>query len=138
MDEIPEKCRLRHNIELVLTWYNDGISEEGAIVEIHEMWDEDDTHDWCHTNNNAMIVVLALLYGEKDFGKSICLALQSAFDTDCNGEIVGLIIGIMLGGNNIPSYWYECYEQKLSTTIEGYNEVSINELVEKMFTLFKS
>ncbi len=137
LDEIPEKCRLRHDVDLVLKWYINGVSAIEAINKIHELYDENDGHDWCHTNSNAMIVVMSLLYGEKDFGKSICLAVQAAFDTDCNGATVGSIIGIMLGENNIPSYWYECYDLKLSTSIDGYNRVSITELAEKTLQLIK-
>lgn len=30
-------------------------------------------------------VVAALLYGKSDFGKSIRMAVETDFDTDCNG-----------------------------------------------------
>ena len=30
-------------------------------------------HDWCHVISNAMVVTAALLYGEGDYGKTVCL-----------------------------------------------------------------
>ena len=57
--------------------------------------------------------------------------INAAFDTDCNGATTGSIVGIMIGFNKIPTYWYECYNKRLSTSISGYNEVDIEFLVEK-------
>ncbi len=138
LDEIPKQCRLRHDIELVLDWHKQGIDEIAVIDNIHKTYDEYSPHGWCHTNSNAMIVVFALLYGNKEFGKSICLAVQSAFDTDCNGATVGSIIGIMLGKKAIPPYWYGCYNSRLSTSIWGYNEVSVDMLAEKTLEIINS
>jgi ADP-ribosylglycohydrolase len=108
LDQIPEKSRLYHDINKVLSWYKTGETVENVINYIHQQYNEYNAHEWCHTNSNAMIVVMALLYGKKDFGKSICLSVQAAFDTDCNGATVGSIIGMTLGENAIPPYWYEC------------------------------
>lgn len=135
LDQIPENCRLRCDIERVIGWYKNGVTDLEAIENIHQAYNEYDGYDWCHTNSNAMIVVMALLYGKKDFGKSICLAVQAAFDTDCNGATVGSIIGIMVGKEKIPAYWYECYQQRLETSISGYNEVTIDQLTNKTLEL---
>lgn len=137
LDEIPKNCRLRRDVERVIDWYRSGITDMEAIENIHKAYDEYDAHDWCHTNSNAMIVVMALLYGDRDFGKSICLAVQSAFDTDCNGATVGSVLGIMIGKEKIPAYWYECYRKKLTTSIAGYNEVTVEQLTEKTMELMK-
>lgn len=135
LDEIPKNCRLRRDIETVIEWYKNGATELEAIDNIHKAYDEYDAYDWCHTNSNAMVVVMALLYGKKDFGKSICLSVQAAFDTDCNGATVGSIIGIMVGKEKIPAYWYGCYKQRLETSISGYNEVTIEQLTNKTIEL---
>lgn len=137
LDEIPEKCRLRHDVEKVIGWFQNGTADTEAIENIHAIYDEYDAYDWCHTNSNAMIVTMALLYGKKDFGKSICLAVQAAFDTDCNGATVGSIIGIMIGREKIPPYWYECYNLRLETSVSGYNQVTVEELTKKTMELMK-
>lgn len=138
LDEIPQKSRLRENIEKVLKWHSDGISSEEAINNIHELFKENEMQGWCHTVPNAMIVATALLYGNKDFGKSIGLAVQSAFDTDCNGATTGSIVGMMIGEKNIPEYWIKPFNKRLKTSIDGYNEVFVDDLVQKTFNIIKN
>ncbi len=135
LDQIPEKCRLRKDIELILSFYEQKQTSEEVIENIHSIYDESNSHDWCHTNSNAMIVVMALLYSELNFGKSICLAVQAGFDTDCNGATVGSIIGTILGESKIDKCWYSCYNKNLKTSIDGYNMVTVDELVEKTYNL---
>ncbi len=54
---------------------------------------------------NSAYVVLGLLYGNGDFGKSIEIAARCGQDADCNPSSVGGILGTMLGYNNLPAYW---------------------------------
>ncbi|MGN1345899.1 MAG: ADP-ribosylglycohydrolase family protein, partial [Eubacteriales bacterium] len=72
---------------------------------------------------------------EGDFGRSICLAVQSAFDTDCNGATVGSILGILLGEDGIDPYWYEVFHKSLYTSIEGYNRVDVADLAKRTLEL---
>ncbi len=54
---------------------------------------------------NAAYVVLGLLYGNGDFGKSVEIAARAGQDADCNPSTVGGILGTMLGYDKIPDYW---------------------------------
>ncbi len=135
LDEIPAQSRLRHDVELVLGWYRDGCNRNEIIEKIHETYDENTAHGWCHTNSNAMIVTMALLVGEGDFGKSVCAAVQAAFDTDCNGATVGSIIGIRNGFASMDEVWKSPFGGRLLTTIQDYNNVSVDELVEHTLKL---
>ena len=76
-----------------------------------------------------MIVVAALLYGNGDFAKSICMAVEAAFDTDCNGATVGSILGMANGIGSIPEYWQAPLNNKLHTTIFGVGTVNITDCV---------
>ena len=76
-----------------------------------------------------MIVTMALLEGDHDFGKSICLAVQAAFDTDCNGATVGSIVGLMNRG--IPTEWEKPFVNGLRTNIDGATVVTLDELTER-------
>ena len=74
-----------------------------------------------------MIVVASLLFGDGDYGKSICLAVETGFDTDCNGATVGSIFGMTHGIKSIPEYWTKPINDKLETTVFGVGTVKISE-----------
>ena len=78
-----------------------------------------------------MIVAIALLYGGGDYGKSICLAVQSAFDTDCNGATVGSVVGMMRGFSAIGEEWLEPVHGMLNTDIFGVGKIGVEELVDR-------
>ena len=137
LSQIPENCRLARAVEDVLSWRRKGVSAKEAIKYIHAHWDEHNPHDWCHTISNAMIVTMALLYGEQDFGKSVCLAVQSAFDTDCNGATVGSVLGMRNGFAALPSEWYEPIGDKLATSIFGVGTVKLSDMAKKTLAVAK-
>jgi len=135
LDEIPARSRLRKDIQAVLDWQLEGKTYDEVIALIHKYYDEKTSHGWCHTNSNAMIVVSALLYGNRDLGQTLCMAVQPGFDTDCNGATAGSILGMMLGEKAIPGLWSAPYQRKLATSIIGMNEVTVDELVEATYKL---
>lgn len=138
LDEIPLHSRLRKEIDLVIEWNKIGLSFDKITDNIHQLYDEAQSHCWCHTLPNAMIVVAALLYGNKDFGKTICLAVQAAFDTDCNGATAGSILGTMLGTGGIPACWSAPYNNRLATATFEYTDVTVAELVKKTIQIIKT
>lgn len=138
LSEIPPTSRLYEQVQKVMKWEQEGMSEQEVIDRIHQEYDEHQEHDWCHTNSNAMVVAAALLYGKGDFGKTICLAVQAGFDTDCNGATVGSVVGILNGAAQIPEYWTSYYHEKLLTSLMGYQEVTVEELTEKTLRLMES
>ncbi len=54
---------------------------------------------------NAAYVVMGLLYGDKDFTKSLEIATRCGQDADCNPSSAGGILGAVLGYDKIPAYW---------------------------------
>lgn len=137
LSEIPATCRLASDIREVIEWKNSGLSYEEAEVRIHQRWDERNPHHWCHTNSNAQIVTIGLLWGEEDFGTSICRAVQPCFDTDCNGATVGSIFGMMRGTESIPSRWSDPLHDTLETGVTGYRLVKISEIAREGFEVFQ-
>ena len=127
--EIPHTSRLYEAIVGVLDGYKKGVSEADCFARIHERFNEHSGHDWCHTISNAMIVAAALLYGKGDFGRSICMAVETGFDTDCNGATVGSILGLVKGAKGVPAYWTEPFKDTLHTSIFGIGTVKISDRV---------
>ncbi len=51
----------------------------------------------CHIIPNHALIILALLYGEDDFQKSLSIVNTCGWDTDCNSGNVGCLLGIKNG-----------------------------------------
>jgi len=136
--QIPRKCRLARQIRTVIDWRAEGISSEEALNRIHETWDEKTRHHWCHTISNAAIVAAALLWGEMDYERSICLAVSPGFDTDCNGATVGSIMGMLLGPDGIPESWTHPVQTTLYTGLKAFRKQNIEELARKTAELASS
>ena len=137
LSEIPRTSRLGAEITEVMAWHRQGLSYDEAVVRIHERWDEHNAHDWCHTISNAAICAIALLWGEGDFGKSVCRAVQPCFDTDCNGATVGSIMGMMLGADALPSEWTDRLCNTLKTSLTDCGTVKITDIAGETFKTFK-
>lgn len=131
LSEIPETSRLYEACIKICENYKNGVSLDDTYNFIRASYDEHTDHGWCHMISNAMIVTAALLYGEGDFGKSICIAVGMAFDTDCNGATVGSILGMKNGIDAIDEYWKKPVNGKIHTSIFGVGTVSIEDAVIK-------
>lgn len=61
----------------------------------------------CHMVPNHALIILALLYGEDNFQKSLMIVNTCGWDTDCNSGNVGCIMGIKNGlvGINTGPDW---------------------------------
>ena len=131
LGEIPESCRLSEAVNEVLSWYEDGVPQEEAFARIHEKWDEHTEHGWCHTISNAMIVTASLLWGGGDYGRSVCMAVETGFDTDCNGATVGSVLGMAYGSAAVGAEWRAPLHGRLETKIQGVGTVEIASLIER-------
>ncbi len=130
LSQIPHTSRLYAAITDVLTGFENGRSQEECFADIHARYDEHTGHGWCHTISNAMIVAASLLYGRGDYGKSICMAVETGFDTDCNGATVGSVLGMAYGVDTIDPYWTKPIGDTLHTSIFGVDTVKISDRVQ--------
>lgn len=135
---IPQKSRLYMSITESIKWFEDGMSWSDAIKKVHSLWDENDGHDWCHTISNAVIVVLALLYGKNDYEKTIGFALLCGFDTDCNCATAGSIHGAMFGLDKLPEKFVKPLNDTLHTGITGYGKISISQIAKETMKYMSS
>jgi ADP-ribosylglycohydrolase len=61
----------------------------------------------CHMVPNHALIVMALLYGDDDFGKSLMIVNTAGWDTDCNAGNVGALLGIKNGLEGINTSAYD-------------------------------
>lgn len=135
LGQIPARCRLAEGVNQVLAWHRAGDDAETVLRRIHAAWDEAAPFDWCHVVPNAMVVAAALLYGAMDFTRTIGLAVEAGFDTDCNAATAGSVLGVLLGAQGIPAAWTAPLRDRLCSGVHGYAETAISELARRTVAL---
>ena len=132
--QIPHSSRLYAAITDVQNAFTAGVPQKDCFRDIHSRYDEYTEHGWCHTIPNAMIVAASLLYGRGDYGRSVCMAVETGFDTDCNGATVGSVLGMANGIDSIGAEWTTPINDTLHTTIFGVGTVKISDAVRHTMT----
>ncbi len=74
---------------------------------------------WFMAPRNVGFVVLGWLYGDGDFGRSICAAVNCGDDTDCTGATLGSLLGILGGTKGIPDNWRKPVGDEIRTVAVG-------------------
>ena len=127
---VPQRSRFVRSVMTVVNDFDGGVSENECFAKIHSRWDEHEGHDWCHVLSNIEIVTAALLYGGGDYTKTVCRAVQTGFDTDCNAATAGSVIGMMKGISAVGREWTDPIHGKLDTQIFGVGKVNIDDRIE--------
>lgn len=60
-------------------------------------WGYDKYKGVCHIIPNAGVCILALIYGQGDFNRTVEIATMCGWDTDCNAGNVGTVLGVACG-----------------------------------------
>jgi len=128
LSQIPQNCRLAEAIRAVLSWVPTDSSPEETIGRVLERYGD---YSPVHTINNAAIVAAALLWGERDFSRTVGIAVMAGLDTDCNGATAGSVLGVMIGVGTIPEKWRSPLNDRLGTRVAGEGTARISELARR-------
>lgn len=97
---LPENSSAYRCVNLMLSAYCGG---KGDWKQARQILMRKFAHfDFTNAITNLGIVILALLYGEGDFDKTINIAFRCGYDTDCTCATAGALLGIVLGADKIP------------------------------------
>ena len=135
MRQIPTESRLHAELSEMLRRYHAGETAEKAAGYILTKYDENNGHHWCHTISNAAIVALGLLWGEKDFARTMELCLTMGFDTDCNCATAGSVLGMMLGAEKLPKKWIDPLCDTVLSGVDGFGLVKISDMAKRTVKL---
>ena len=76
--------------------------------------------------SNIGLMIVGWLYGEGDFGKSICISASCGEDADCTAATLGSILGIICGAENIPQKWLEPIGDEIKTLTVNLTDWTIS------------
>ena len=128
--EVPKNTRFSEMVEDCLRWSKEIPDWDAAWAKVNEKYG---VYHWVHTINNAALVLLGLLYGKKDYEKTICYAVMGGWDTDCNGATAGSILGVMLGAKSLPTKWIGPLNDTVKSAVFGFAECRITALAERTY-----
>jgi len=81
---------------------------------------------------NAAYIIIGLLYGEGDYGKTIDISTRCGQDSDCNPASAAGILGVMMGYSKIPDYWKQGID-KVEDIDFKYTDISLNDVYKMGF-----
>lgn len=81
---------------------------------------------------NSAYILIGLLYGNGDFGKTMEIATRCGQDSDCNPASAGGILGTMLGYSNIPEKWMKNLHEVEDINF-AYTDISLNRVYTMSF-----
>jgi ADP-ribosylglycohydrolase len=102
LSSIPPDCKVTKAINSALGAKKEGKTWEQAREAVIAATED---LGWFQAPRNVAFTIIGWLYGDNDFGKSICIAINCGDDTDCTGATLGSIMGIIHGTGIIPDKW---------------------------------
>jgi hypothetical protein len=132
---LPAQSSYARLIRNVLDWYKENPRDwKQNWQQIEEKWDkEDPCPDGAldpfniDAKINGGYIVLALLYGDRDFSKTLEIAARAGQDSDCNPSTSAGILGVMIGYSSIPDQW-KVGIPPLANTKFQYTDSSLNDI----------
>lgn len=128
---IPEDCAVSRAVRDAVATFDKGISfgESREYIlknyighlEWHAISDEDEAKGYAEGKmgfdvpSNIMIIIYGLLFGQGDFEKAMCTAVNYGEDTDCTAGTIAALYGIMYGTGVFGEKWVKPIGNKLVT-----------------------
>ncbi len=125
---IPPQSRYAAAVRRGVALAGSDLDDEAAIDVLYA--DFGHLH-WVHALNNAALVTFALTRSGGDFDSAITTCVAGGWDTDSNGATVGSICGGLAGASALPAEWIDPLQNRLATTIAGFDGIGFDELARR-------
>jgi len=94
-------------------------------------------YNWIHAYPNACCEIIALMYGEGDYEKTLNIITMCGIDADCNAGMIMPVLGIQEGMRIIPKRLISPAFGKLITYMREYEEIKLEDLVDDTLKYIK-
>lgn len=99
---IPEDCEYAKIVKIVMEFHRAHPEKEELCWDlIHDNYGYDKYPGVCHIIPNTAVMIMALLYGEGDFDRTLTICNRCGWDTDCNVGNIATIMGVRGGLESI-------------------------------------
>jgi len=137
LKSIPAQSKYRICMQDVINWHKQYPNDwKKSWFEIQRKWTEDiGCPDGVYqpfdisARINSAYVLMGLLYGQGDFGKTVEIATRCGQDADCNPSSAGGILGAVLGFDKIPDAWKNNLKEVTDRNFV-YTNISLNKMYE--------
>ncbi|MCC6264597.1 MAG: ADP-ribosylglycohydrolase family protein [Bryobacterales bacterium] len=134
---IPANSEYAKVIADVIRWHKEKPTDwKWNWQQIEDKWDRDEP---CPAGAllpfnidaklNGAYIVLGMLYGEGDMGKTLDISTRAGQDSDCNPASAAGVLGVMLGYDAIPNEWKNGIDE-IANEKFAYTNYSLNSIVE--------
>jgi ADP-ribosylglycohydrolase len=135
LSEIPAASRLAEAIRGALAWFDQCSDEEEFLARLESTYGA--LHP-THAVPNALIVLMAIYYGEMDTVLAPCLAVAAGFDTDCNGATAGSIVGAADGYDAADKTLIKRLNDTVRSNVAGFEETRLQTLAERQLEVYSA
>jgi len=140
MKTIPAESQFAQVMADVIKWHKQDPEDwKGTWFKVHRKWSSEigsavgvfDPFN-IDAKINAAWVVLGLLYGDGDFGRTLEIATRCGDDADCNPASAGGILGAIIGYDAIPEYWKQGLADVEPIDFK-FTDISLNDVYEMSY-----
>jgi ADP-ribosylglycohydrolase len=122
LGQLPEQSLYAQVSRAVLEFHKQQPDDFRACRDMLERdWGYDKYRGVCHIIPNAGVCILAMIYGQGDFNRTVEIATMCGWDTDCNAGNVGTVLGVACGLEGIAEkYRKPINDSIVMSGISGY------------------
>ncbi|KIL35602.1 crystallin [Cohnella kolymensis] len=122
LGQVPADSTYLKVARVVLAFHQEQPEDFRACRDMLERdWGYDKYPGVCHMIPNAGVCILALIYGQGDFNRTVEIATMCGWDTDCNAGNVGTVLGVACGLDGISDkYRKPINDSIVMSGISGY------------------
>lgn len=130
---IPPDSDYAQMVRLIRSWRRAGLTWQEARERLSRVYEPQNVPISAMINSGA--VLIGLLWGNNDFGNTICIATMCGWDSDCNPASAGGIVGCMLGASALPAEWKDpigdTYYNKWALPKLGRETIPLSEFAQR-------
>lgn len=139
---IPTRSKFHQRIARVIEWYKEDSADWKRTWTLYNEHYSDDvgcpeltlTPGNIDATMNSAYVVMGLLFGHGDFGRTMEISTRCGQDSDCNPSSAAGILATVLGYRNIPEKWMPNLRE-VEHRMFPYVHMSLRDACQKSFDL---